>query len=493
MPWGPSVGDSVTLTDLAAAAADYSPRLVGAPVAVRDLHHDSRMVEPGDGFVAIVGEHADGHDFAASAMAHGAGALVVEREVPADLPQLIVSDTRMALPVLAATVHGHPSRELSVVGITGTNGKTTVAYMLEAIAAEAGRTPGIVGTIGARIAGTRVPLGRTTPEATELQRLLRRMRGAEVDFVALEVSSHALLLGRADAIDFDVVAFTNLSRDHLDFHGTMEAYAAAKARLFEAERAGRAVIWVDDPVGADIAAATPLDVTTVGMSPHRDVAGEILELRPTGSVVDVHTATGSGRLEIPLAGSFNAANALVAAACAFELGIDLPTVAAGLRSLGTVPGRFELVERGQDFTVVVDYAHTPDAITAVVETARELTEGRVIVVIGAGGDRDREKRPAMGSAAATADIAVITSDNPRSEDAATIAGAVLSGVPGSRAVHLELDRAAAIEGAVAAAAPADIVLILGKGHELGQETAGVVTPFDDVAVAAAAIEARRTT
>ena len=480
--------DAVMLSDLATAAADHHPRLVGPDVAVADLHHDSRSVATGDGFVAIPGASVDGHDFVDGAIACGAAAVVVEHEMAVDVPQLVVSDTRRALPMLAATVHGLPSKELTVVGITGTNGKTTVAHMVEAIATAARRKAGVVGTVGGRIGGEPIPLSRTTPEATDLQRLLRRMVDAGVDVVALEVSSHALVLGRADAVDFDVVAFTNLSQDHLDFHGSMEHYAAAKLRLFDPARARRAVVWIDDPVGADIAALTALDVTSVGRHANADVRGRVLGLTGSGSVIEVTSAWGSARIELPLAGGFNADNALVAVACALEIGIGLTEISEGLGRLGVVPGRFERVDRGQDFTVVVDYAHTPDAVAAMVTSAGELTRGKVIVVVGAGGDRDAAKRPAMGAAAATADVAVITSDNPRSEDPAAIIDAVVGGVPGDRAVRVEPDRAKAIAVAIAQARAGDIVLILGKGHEQGQEAAGVVVPFDDRLAAAAALE-----
>ena len=483
--------EGVPLTELAAAASSYDPRVLGAAVAVADLHHDSRRVGAGDGFVAIVGENFDGHDFIDGAIDRGAVAIVAERESDVAVAQLLVSDTRMALPVLAATVHHHPSRDLAVVGVTGTNGKTTVTYMLEAIAVAAGRRPGVVGTVGARIVGSPVPVMRTTPEASDLQRLLREMVDGGVDMVALEVSSHALMLGRADAIAYDVAAFTNLSRDHLDFHGTMERYAEAKARLFAAGRARRAVIWIDDPMGAKLAARTSLPTTTVGFTSTADVSGQIVAMSAAGSVVEVSASLGSFRFEVGLAGRFNAANALVAAACALELGMSADAVVTGLGRLAAIPGRFELIGHGMGYMVIVDYAHTPEAIAGVVAAARDLSSGRVVTVVGAGGDRDAAKRPAMGAAAALADIAVITSDNPRSEDPAAIMAAVAAGAAGSGAeVLLEADRAAAIQIAIDAAGPGDVVLILGKGHEQGQEVGGAIVPFDDREIAGSAIAAR---
>ncbi len=490
MPADPrSEPTSVTLSDLAAAVDALSPRLVGSSVTVDDVHHDSRDVEPGGCFVAIRGARVDGHDFAPGAAARGAAALVVERAVEADVPQLVVADTRRALPLLAATVHRHPSSELTVVGVTGTNGKTTVTRMLESIVRAAGLTPGVVGTVGALIGDEPVSVARTTPEASDLQRLLRRMVDAGVDIVALEVSSHALVMGRADAIRFELAAFTNLSQDHLDFHGDMASYAAAKERLFEPAMAHRAVVWRDDPAGARIVAQTVLPATTVGLEPGADVEGTLLASGPEGSSVLVATRHGTATLSVPMAGEFNVANALVASACALEIGIGLDAVVAGLEALAPIPGRFEVVDGGPPFLVVVDYAHTPAAIRSAIAAGRRLARGRVIAVVGAGGDRDPEKRPAMGAAAMTADLAVITSDNPRSEDPADIIAAVVAGAKGPS--HVEADRARAIEWAIAAARPGDAVLILGKGHELGQEVGGEVLPFDDRVVAAAALRELR--
>ncbi len=486
MPGDPrSDAAAVTLADLAAAVAMLSPRLVGSPVAVGDVHHDSRDVGPGECFVAIPGARVDGHDFAGGAAARGATALVVESAVDVDVPQLFVEDTRRALPLLAAAVHRHPSSEVAVVGVTGTNGKTTVTRMLESIVRSAELTPGVVGTVGALIGDRTVSVARTTPEASDLQRLLRHMVDAGVDIVALEVSSHALVMGRADAIRFEVAAFTNLSQDHLDFHGDMASYAAAKERLFEPAMARRAVVWRDDPEGARIAAQTVLPTTTVGLEPGADVEGTLLSSDSQGSSVLAATRHGTVTLRVPMAGEFNVANALVATACALELGIDLHAVSAGLEGLPPIPGRFEVVATGPPFLVVVDYAHTPAAIRSAIGAGRRLARGRVITVVGAGGDRDPEKRPAMGAAATTADLAVITSDNPRSEDPVGIIAAVVSGARGP--THVEPDRARAIEWAVAAARHGDAVLILGKGHEQGQEVGGEVLPFDDRVVAAAAL------
>ncbi len=482
----------LSLRRLAVTLAEHQQvRVVGDDATVSDVQHDSRHAGPGVLFVAVPGSRADGHDFAAAAAAAGAAALLVERQLPLEVPQLVVEDARAALPWAAAEVHGHPARSLDVVGITGTNGKTTVTYMLEAIARQAGVPAGVIGTIGASIDGTPVPLGRTTPESSDLQRLLRRMVDEGVRLVAMEVSSHSLAYGRVTGIEFDVAAFTNLSQDHLDFHHDLEDYFATKASLFQPEHARRAVVWLDEPWGERLAASTSIPVRTVGWAPDGDV--QVADLLLTGSGSRFRLVTGDGTIEVtlPLAGRFNAANAAVAATCALELGVSAADIGAGLAHLPPVPGRFQRVDAGQPFTVVVDYAHTPDAISAIVAEARRLATGRIIVVLGAGGDRDRSKRAMMGAAAATADLAVLTTDNPRSEDPAAILAEVAAGVPAGAEVRTELDRRRAITVAVETAAEGDAVLILGKGHEQGQELGGgVVVPFDDLDVATAAVRAR---
>ncbi len=482
--------DTVLLSHLeAVASATQSARRIGSDVSVRDLEHDSRRVGPGSAFIALRGAAVDGHDFISSAIAAGAAALIVDHEVDAVVPQLVVADTRPLMAPLAAAVHRHPSAEMTVVGVTGTNGKTTVTHLLESIGRAAGKKVGLIGTIGARVAGVPQPVTHTTPEATQLQRLLRSMSDAGVDLVAMEVSSHALAYGRADAIDFEVAAFTNLSQDHLDFHGDMEEYFAAKRRLFEPNRARRAVINIDDPAGARLAIEVAIPATTVGFLPEAGIHARVLSADPRGTTMEIVSPGGAFTVTTRLAGQFNAANALVAAACALEVGIGPDAVGAGLAGAGSVPGRFEPVEAGQEYAVIVDYAHTPGAIHTVIDAVRPLTAGRVIAVGGAGGDRDRGKRPLMGAALAEADLAIVTSDNPRSEDAAAIAAAVVSGAPAGRSVATELDRRLAIRRAVAAAAAGDVVLILGKGHETGQHFATGSIPFDDRIVAAEEIRA----
>ena len=456
--------------------------VVGDDPAITSVTHDSREVGPGSLFVAIPGALADGHDFVERALASGAAAVAVERDV-ASPSQIIVPDTRAALPWLAAAVFGDPSHSLPVVGVTGTNGKTTVTHLLEQIVTADGQTPGVVGTIGARIGETEASVSRTTPEASKLQGLLAEMIDAGVDVAAIEVSSHALSLHRVDAIRFRVAAFTNLMQDHLDFHGDMERYFAAKASLFTADRVEHAVIAVDDEAGRRIAENTDVPLTTVAISRDADItASSVVEHVDTTSFT-ISSPVGTFPVHVAIAGRFNVQNALVATGIALELGIAPESIARGLASVGTIPGRFERIPTVGGPGVVVDYAHTPDAIKAVVDGARNLVDGRVIVVVGAGGDRDREKRPAMGQAAGSADLLFLTTDNPRSEDPEAILAALTSGIDASAAVVIEPDRRLAIRRAIQSAAADDIVLILGKGHETGQEIAGRIKPFDDRRVA----------
>lgn len=460
----------------------------GADTVVADVTHDSRAVKPGTLFVAVRGSTSDGHDFVPDAVRLGASAVVVEHPVAVDVPQIVVPDSRRALAPFAACVFGDPSRRLAVIGVTGTNGKTTVTHMLEAIARSAGMRVGIVGTVGARIDGTPVPVPRTTPEASDLQRLLAEMVAAGCSVAAIEVSSHALELSRADAVEFRAVGFTNLSQDHLDFHRDMDAYYRAKARLFEAGRAEVGVINVDDPAGRRLASESGVPVRTVGTGTAADYRFEIASESIEGSTFVLEAPEWRRELRIPMSGSFNVTNAAVAAALADAVAIDSGGIVAGLGTVDVVPGRWERVDEGGEFAVIVDYAHTPDAVAQVIDSARRLAAGRVLVVVGAGGDRDRDKRPLMGAAAGRADLAVITSDNPRSEDPAAIVEAVAAGAGGSGAVVVtETDRRAAIARAVSTARSGDVVLILGKGHETGQEIAGVVHAFDDREVARAAL------
>jgi UDP-N-acetylmuramoyl-L-alanyl-D-glutamate--2,6-diaminopimelate ligase len=484
------VKGSVTLGDLL-AAVDAGARLVpptAAAVMVSDVTHDSREAAPGVLFACRPGVTADGHDFAAAAVAAGSPALLVERRLPLDVPQLQVPGVADVLGPVAAAVHGNPSDALSLCGVTGTNGKTTVAYLLEGALRACGHTTGLIGTIQTLIAGASVPGVRTTPEATDLQRLIRSMLDEGVSAVALEVSSHGLALGRVAGAHFAVALFTNLSQDHLDFHADMEDYFQAKARLFTPIFTDAAVVNVDDEYGGRLADMAAVETVRVSAREDRHAAATLTDLRsgPDGSAFTAHLPGGTVDVRVRLAGHFNAANALLALAAADVLGLDLAAAAHGIAGVRGVPGRMERVDAGQPFTVLVDYAHTPDSLGNILQAAREISDGRLIVVIGCGGDRDRDKRPLMGRVAADqADLAVLTSDNPRSEDPQAILDAVAAGareVAGARC-EIELDRRAAIAVALGAAGPGDVVVIAGKGHETYQELADRTIEFDDRAVA----------
>ena len=451
----------------------------------------SDRVLPGDLYAALPGARAHGADFADRALAAGAVAVLTDpagaERLDAAVPRVVVPDPRRVLGRVSAEVYGHPARRLVMVGVTGTQGKTTTTRLLEGGLAAAGTTPAVVGTVGTRIAGTDVRTALTTPEAPDLHALFALMVERGVEVCAMEVSSHALVLGRVDGVVFDVAVFLNLGRDHLDFHDTVEEYYEAKASLFTPERARRAVVSVDDEHGRRLVEETSLPCATFSTAGGTGADWSVTDLAPAPSRTDFTVLGPQGRYAagVPLAGAYNVSNALAAVAAAGEAGRDPATVARGIAGLAGVPGRLESIRAGQDFEVVVDYAHKPDAVEAAVSALRPLAEGRVFVVIGAGGDRDTGKRPVMGEIAARlADVVVVTDDNPRTEDPATIRAAVLAGteqVPaGERAQVLEEgDRRRAIGWALAQAAPGDIVLVAGKGHETGQEVQGVVHPFDD--------------
>jgi UDP-N-acetylmuramoyl-L-alanyl-D-glutamate--2,6-diaminopimelate ligase len=460
-------------------------------VDVAALHYDARAVTPGSVFFCVRGFTADGHRYAPEAMANGAVALVVDHPLDLALPEVLVPDVRAAMAPAAARFNGDPTAALAMVGITGTNGKTTTSFLTRALLEAGGRRTGLIGTVTSWVAGEERPVVRTTPEAIDLQRTFADMVAGGDASCVMEVSSHALSLGRADAIHWDVAAFTNLTQDHLDFHTDMEDYFRAKRRLFEVAAAQGAtlVVNVDDAYGARLARDFP-DAITIGIdAPGAAVRAQDIAAGPASSDF---TLDGT-RFTAPLPGRFNILNSLVAIAVARALGADDATLAAALPGAGGVPGRFEPVAEGQDFAVIVDYAHKPDALDNVLRTARELAAGaRLIVVVGAGGDRDRGKRPMMGEAAARhADAIVLTSDNPRSEDPEAIIAAIAAGAGGGDAVTTITDRRAAIEHAIGAARSGDVVVIAGKGHETYQEIAGgVKLPFDDREVAREALRAR---
>jgi UDP-N-acetylmuramoyl-L-alanyl-D-glutamate--2,6-diaminopimelate ligase len=444
--------------DLERLVAALEPvEVLGSPSAdVRDLAYDARTVTEGSLFFAVAGERADGHGFAAEAVERGAVAVVVERPLDVAVPQVVVRDSRAAMAAAADVFFREPTRELEVVGVTGTSGKTTTSFLLFAILAAAGRRPGLLGTVEARVGGERRGVVRTTPEAIDLQRLFREMLDSGDRSCAMEASSHASVLHRLDRVRFAALVFTNLSQDHLDFHGDMESYFEAKRRLFLVEPRPLAVVNVGDESGRRLAEELPHAIAFTA-----DDAGAL------------------DGIELHLRGRFNVENALGALHAARALGIDDDAIRRGLESVRGVPGRFESVEAGQPFHVIVDYAHKPDALEKVLRAARELAAGKhVICVVGAGGDRDRGKRALMGRLASDlADVAIVTSDNPRSEDPEAIAAEIVAGAEGE--VEVELDRAAAIARAIELARPGDVVLIAGKGAEQGQEFADRTIPFDD--------------
>jgi UDP-N-acetylmuramoyl-L-alanyl-D-glutamate--2,6-diaminopimelate ligase len=476
----------VPFTDVAA--------VVGAEVRddratqIVDAFADSRNVTANSIFFCVPGERSDGHDYAADAVRSGAAAVVVERWLDLDVPQARVPSVRAAMGPMSAVVHGVPARSLTMIGVTGTNGKTTVTYLLEAILARTGRAPGIIGTTGGRVVGERVALERTTPEAPDLQRLLARMRDAGVAVVAMEVSSHALAQHRVDGIVYDVALFTNLSQDHLDLHGSMDAYFEAKARLFTPDHARRGIVNADDAWGRRMSMSS-VPTRTFGIDRQADVRATDVVVDASGIAFSVEGVRASSSLR----GRFNVSNCLGALAVARELGVDLAEAAEALESVNEVPGRMEPIDAGQEFLVMVDYAHTPDSILGVLRASRPLTTGRVIVVFGCGGDRDRAKRPQMGRAATTtADLTVLTTDNPRSEDPLAILAEIETGASdGGGAYAVEPDRRLAIRLAFREANPGDVVVIAGRGHEPVQELAGRTVTFDDRQVAREELDALR--
>lgn len=493
-PVRPSVVPSRRIEELVGrldAAGVGRVELSGDPgTEVTGITHDSRQVRPGDLYVARAGEHTHGIAHVGEAVAAGAVAVLTDREAAATASArgvgavVVAHDPRAAMGPAAAWAYGDPAEAMTVLGVTGTNGKTTTSYLVDAGFRAAGRRTGLIGTIETRIDGEAIPSARTTPEATDLHALLAVMRERAVGAVAMEVSSHALALGRVDGVVFDVAGFTNLSQDHLDFHHDMASYYAAKASLFSARRARRGVINIDDEWGLRLAAEA--EVTSVTTGERAEATWRrVAETAATATSPGAVTLEGpAGRVELGcgLLGRFNLLNAATAFLMLVEAGVDAEVARQGVASLAAVPGRLERVDAGQPFLALVDYAHTPGAVTAVLADTRALAGpgGKVLVVLGCGGDRDRDKRPLMGAAAAGgADLAVFTNDNPRSEDPDAILAAMRRGVPAAAHILVEPDRRRAIDVAVGAARPGDVLVVAGKGHEQGQETGGVVAPFDD--------------
>jgi UDP-N-acetylmuramoyl-L-alanyl-D-glutamate--2,6-diaminopimelate ligase len=458
----------------------------GAAVEIADLAYDTRRVTERALFFCVAGSRVDGHDLAWEAIERGAAAVVVERPLEVDVPQLLVPSVRESMAVAADVFFGEPTKELELAGVTGTNGKTTSAFLLRSILDAANRRPGLVGTIEWQIGGETRPAPFTTPEAIDLQRLFREMLDAGDRSAAVEASSHGSAQRRLDRVRFDVLVFTNLSQDHLDLHGSMDEYFQAKRRLFTGPQPPPAAVNVGNGWGRklaeDLEDTHRAPLVTFGLA-------EDAEIRPEELVVTAQGSTfraGGLEIETRLRGLFNVENVLGAVAAGLLLDLDEDAIAEGIASMPGVPGRFEAVDEGQPFAVVVDYAHTPDSLATVLRAARDLGDGRVIVVFGAGGDRDRGKRPLMGKVAADlADLAIVTSDNPRSEDPLAIIQDVLQGTGVD--VEIDPDRRSAIARAVAIAGEDDVVVIAGKGHEQGQDVGGVVSPFDDREVAREAL------
>jgi UDP-N-acetylmuramoyl-L-alanyl-D-glutamate--2,6-diaminopimelate ligase len=482
----PEGAGSKPLAELVAAVPEA--RVHGdASVAVTGITYRSSEVRPGWLFFCVPGTKADGHRFAGEVCRSGSSAIVVERWLDIDCPQVLVPATREAMGPMSARFFDRPADRLTLVGVTGTNGKTTTTFLLESIFRSAGLVPGVIGTTGVRIDGRPVPFERTTPEAPDLQRLLAHMVEEGVRAAAMEVSSHGLHQHRVDGARFACAVFTNLSQDHLDYHGTIEDYFAAKARLFTPELSDRAAVNNDSPEGRRLVGLVEVPTVTFGLEHGSDLRATEVEVSTSGIGFTVEGRHYRSRLR----GTFNVYNCLGALAAAREVGIDGEAVEEGLAALAGVPGRLEPVEIGQPFMVLVDYAHTPDSLENVLLAARKLTTGRLLVVFGCGGDRDRGKRPLMGEVATRlADLTILTSDNPRSEEPVGIISEIEPGARlGGGPFVAEPDRRAAIRTALAEARPGDVLLIAGKGHETGQEFRDRSVPFDDRVVAAEEITA----
>ncbi|MET8475038.1 UDP-N-acetylmuramoyl-L-alanyl-D-glutamate--2,6-diaminopimelate ligase [Streptomyces sp. NPDC006422] len=499
---GPPRPVEVSATPLADLADQLGVTAPQAAAEVTGITHDSRAVRPGDLYAALPGARAHGADFAAQAASLGAVAALTdpagaERVAEAGLVPLVVENPRSRMGELAATIYGHPGKDLLQIGITGTSGKTTTAYLIEG-GLRTVRSTGLIGTVEMRIGDERIKSERTTPEATDLQALFAVMRERGTDAVAMEVSSHALVLGRVDGCVFDVAVFNNLSPEHMEFHSDMEDYFQAKAQLFTKARSKQGVVNFDDEYGRRLVDESEVPVVTFSAEGHPDAdwRAEDVEVGQLGSTLTVVGPKGERiTAKAPLPGPFNVANTLAAIVTLAVAGLDPQTAADGVAAVPGVPGRLERVEAGQKYLAVVDYAHKTDAVESVLKALRKVTENKLHIVLGCGGDRDRTKRMPMGAAAARfADSAILTSDNPRSEDPLAILATMLTGaadVPAHERGDVAVfeDRAAAIAAAVARAEPGDTVLVAGKGHEQGQDIAGVVRPFDDRQVLRAAIEA----
>lgn len=462
---------------------------------VSGISYDSRKVQPGDVFVCVEGYRTDGHAYVKPALEKGAAAIVAQKavEVPEGVPLILVRDSRKALALMGAAFAGFPARKLNMVGVTGTNGKTTTAFLIEQIFREAGFKTGLIGTIMNKIGDKVLPVTNTTPESLDLQLLLKEMAENQVSHVVMEVSSHALDLDRVAGVEYDTAVFTNITQDHLDFHVNMENYLAAKKKLFSGLRGENGkvgkkhkmhgILNIDDPRAGEILQAVAGEVVTYGVKQKCDIRASHIDLKADGVIFDVSTPVGEMVLQLHLTGLFNVYNALAAVSVGFVNGLDLQDIKTALEFVHGVPGRLEKVDEGQPFTVFVDYAHTPDGLENIIKAAREFAKGKIITLFGCGGDRDRTKRPIMGEIAARlSDYAVLTSDNPRTEDPLMILSEVETGVrrAADRSKYSVIpDRREAISYAIHMAQPGDVVLIAGKGHETYQIVKDQVLHFDD--------------
>ena len=459
--------------------------LIGEDVEVKELRYNSRKVEKGDVFCCVVGTLADGHKYAAQAVEAGAAALVVERRLDLDVPQVLVKNTRIAMAEMAAEYYGHPADEMVMVGITGTNGKTSTSYMLKSIAERMGKKVGLIGTIRNMIGDIIIDTERTTPESVDLQRILRRMKEENVDVVIMEVSSHSLDQKRVHGISYDVGCFTNLTQDHLDYHKTFENYFSAKKLLFAQSK--KAVVNIDDPYAADMVKGLDIPVLTIGVREQADVTASEIDIATRGVQFDFNYRNVTSRFNVPIPGLFSVFNAMCAAGMALSLGWTLDSIKYGLEHMVSVSGRLEPLPTGKnEFTVLLDYAHTPDALENVLKTVRGFATGRVVILFGCGGDRDQAKRPIMGEIAGRfSDYAIVTSDNPRSEDPMDIIRSVEDGVKKSGCEYTVIEnRREAIEYALKNAQKNDVIILAGKGHENYQEINGGKQPFDEKEIVA---------
>lgn len=470
---------------LSCLAKPTAHTLIGEDVEVKELKYNSRKVEKGDVFCCVVGTLADGHKYAPQAVEVGAAALVVERKLDIDIPQILVENTRIAMAEMAAAYYGNPADEMVMVGITGTNGKTSTSYMLKAIAERMGKKVGLIGTIRNMIGDIIIDTERTTPESVDLQRILRQMKDENVDVVIMEVSSHSLDQKRVHGITYDVGCFTNLTQDHLDYHKTFQNYFAAKKLLFA--QCKKAVINLDDSYAADMVAGMNLPVLTVGVREKADVTASEIDITTRGVQFDFNYRNVTSRFNVPIPGLFSVFNAMSAAGIALALGWTLDSIKYGLEHMVGVSGRLEPLPTGKnEFTVLLDYAHTPDALENLLKTVRGFATGRVVTLFGCGGDRDQAKRPIMGEIAGRfSDFAIVTSDNPRSEDPMQIIASVEDGVKKSGCEYIVIEnRRDAIEYALKNARKNDVIILAGKGHENYQEINGGKHHFDEKEIVA---------